>query len=443
MKIVIVGGVAAGMSAASKAKRTDPSVEIVVFEKGPVLSYGACGLPYYVSGENDDHKRMVMRTQADFEKSGIVTKLFHEVLKVNTDEKHVMVKDLQTGNIFIENYDKLMISSGASPIVPPLEGVNLMNVMKLKTLDDGIDMRKVVERPEIREIVIVGAGYIGIELAEAMVTMGKSVRVIEMNQRILKSFDKELSDIAEVELMNHGVKLNLGEGVKRLIGTDVVTGIETSNGIYPADLVVLSIGVKPNTSFLKNTKIKLNERGVVVIDREMQTSVKDVYSAGDCAEVYHLIKQENDYIPLGTTANKCGRIAGGNMLGDKQKYVGTLGSAAIKICDIEMGRTGLSEEEALEQKIDFGSKMITTYNHPPYYPNQQSVSIKLVYEKGSYKLLGAQAVGGEGTVLRVDCLAMAIHSGLTTKAIGMVDLIYAPPFAGVWDAIHIAANAIK
>ncbi|MBN2899210.1 MAG: CoA-disulfide reductase [Clostridia bacterium] len=443
MKIVIIGGVAAGMSAAAKAKRIDKNTEVIVYEKGPVLSYGACGLPYYVSGANDDYRRMIMRTQDDFDKQGIVTKLHHEVLKVNTEEKHVMVKDWLSGQVFIESYDKLMLATGARPITPNLPGVELDGVMELKTLQDGINMRQKVMDPNIKNIAIVGAGYIGIELAEAMVELGKQVQVIEFSDRILRSFDKEFSDMAEQELRNHGVALHLSEGVKAIRGNGKVNAVETDKGVYPADLVILAIGVKPNTEFLKDSGVQLTKRGAIIIDREMKTTVPDVYAAGDCATVYHAVKEENDFIPLGTTANKCGRIAGSNMMGHKEKFMGTLGSAAIKVLGIELGRTGLSAEEAAAQRIDFGTQLVTSYNHPPYYPNQAPIHIKLIYEKRTHRLLGAQAVGGEGTVLRVNSMAIAIQNHMTTEALGMVDLIYAPPFAGVWDAIHIAANAVK
>lgn len=443
MKIIVIGGVAAGMSAAAKAKRIDPSAEIVVYEKGSVLSYGACGLPYYVSGANDDHRRMIMRTQEDFNKLGIITKLYHEVLKVNTEEKHIMVKDLVTGSVFIDTYDRLMIATGARPIAPPLPGIALEGVMPLKTLEDGIKMREEVLKPSVQNVVIVGAGYIGIEVAEAMVEMGKSVRVIEMSDRTLRSFDKEFSDMAEEELKKHGVALHLGEGVRRMIGEGRVSGVETDKGVYPADLVILAIGVKPNTEFLQGSGIALNSRGAIEIDREMATSAKDVYAAGDCATVYHLVKLENDYIPLGTTANKCGRIAGSNLMGYKEKFTGTMGAAGIKVLSLEFGRVGLSEFEAAAQKIDYDTKMVTSYNHPPYYPDQHPLHIKLIYERRTHILLGAQAGGKEGAVLRVNAMAVAIQNKMTAEELGMVDMIYAPPFAGVWDAVHIAANAVK
>lgn len=443
MKLLVIGGVAAGMSAASKLKRINKDAEIVVYEKGRFLSYGACGLPYYVSGENDDYTKMIARTKEQFEQMGMEIHLQHEVVKVVPEKNQVMIKDLVKNRMFIDTYDKLMIATGTVPIVPPFPGVQLENIYGLKTLEDGIRLKEIANQPDINDVVIVGGGYIGIEVVEAMLRLGKKVRVIELAERILRTFDTELTDIAEEELVMNGVELNLGEKVESFHGTGSVKTVKTDKGTYPADLVLLSIGVKPATKFLDGSGIALAENGAVIIDREMRTNVKDVYSAGDCAQVYHKVMEENSYIPLGTNANKCGRIAGANIAGEHNKYVGTLGSAAIKVCDLEMGRTGLSEGEAQNLAIDYTTVFVKSVDHPGYYPNQTPIWIKLICDKRSRKILGAQAVGNKGAVLRIDIFAVAIHNQMTADELGMTDLVYAPPFAGVWDAVHIACNAIK
>lgn len=443
MKLLVIGGVAAGMSAASKLKRIHKDAQIVVYEKGRFLSYGACGLPYYVSGENDDFTKMIARTKEQFEEMGMEIFLQHEVVKVVPEKKQVMIKDLVKNKLFIDTYDKLMVATGTIPIVPPFPGVGLKNIYGLKTLEDGIRLKEVTERSEIQDIVIVGGGYIGIEVVEAMIKQGKRVRVIELSDRILKTFDQELTDLAQEELVKHGVELNLIEKVEAFIGTEQVEAVQTDKGTYRADLVLLSIGVKPATKFLKGSGIALSENGAVIVDREMRTNIQDVYSAGDCAQVYHKVMEENTYIPLGTNANKCGRIAGSNIAGQHNKYVGTLGSAAIKVCDLELGRTGLSEEEAKKLAIDYTTVFVKSADHPGYYPNQTPIWIKLICEKRSRKILGAQAIGNKGAVLRIDIFAVAIHNQMTADELGMTDLVYAPPFAGVWDAVHIACNAVK
>ncbi len=443
MKVIIIGGVAAGMSAASKIARTDSSAEVVVYEKGGFLSYGACGLPYYVGNFNDDYRRMIARTQEQFTQAGIKTHLFHEVLKVDVDKKQVIVKDIKNGNMFADSYDKLMIATGASSIVPPFPGVEMMGVHVLKTLEDGIFLKEYAAMSEIKNVSIVGGGYIGIECAEAFLNLKKNVRIIEAADRILTPFDKEMSDMAEKELEKHGVKLHLGEKVKGFKGSSKVEQIETDKGIYDADLVIIAVGVRPNTTFLKDTGIRLAKNGAIIVDREMKTSVDDIYSAGDCALVYNEIMQEDCFLALGTVANKCGRIAGGNILGDHQKFIGALGSAAIKVCDIEMGRTGMGEADAKRLGKKYKTVIVQANDHPAYYPNPTPVTIKLIYEEGTRKLLGAQACGQKGAVMRVDVFAVAIHAGMTTDELGMTDLVYAPPFAGVWDAIHIASNLAK
>ena len=443
MKVIVIGGVAAGMSAASKIARTDKSAEVVVYEKGGFLSYGACGLPYYVGNFNDDYRRMIARTQEQFTKAGIKTHLHHEVVKVDTEKKQVLVKDIKNGSFFTDSYDKLMISTGASSVVPPFPGTELMGVHVLKTLEDGIFLKEFAAMPEVRNVTIVGGGYIGVECAEAFLNIGKHVRMIEAASRILTPFDTEFSDIAAKELENHGVKLHIGEKVKGFKGSGKVSQVETDKGTYDTDLVIIAVGVRPNTAFLKDTGIRTAKNGAIIVDREMKSSVEDIYAAGDCALVYNKVMEEDSFLALGTVANKCGRIAGGNITGGHQKFVGALGSAAIKVCDIEMGRTGMGEADAKRLGVKYKTVIAEANDHPAYYPNPTPVTIKLIYEEGTRRLLGAQACGKKGAVMRIDVFAVAIHAGMSTDELGMVDLVYAPPFAGVWDAVHIASNLAK
>lgn len=443
MKVIVIGGVAAGMSAASKIKRLDKDAEVVVYEKGDFLSYGACGLPYYVGGFNDDHTRMIARTKEQFQSMGIKAYTNHEVLKVVPEEKKVLVRNHATGDIFIDTYDKLMIGTGASAIKPPLPGIDLYGVHQLKTLEDGIWLKKVAQNEDIHNVVIVGGGYIGIETADAFLELGKKVTIIEFANKILMPFDEEISKLAEEELKGHGVDLKTGEKVVSLKGDEQIEAVVTDKGEYKADLVVLAIGVRPATGFLSGTGIHLAPNGAILVDREMRTNLPDIWAAGDCALVYHKLMKENMFLPLGTVANKCGRIAGDNIAGAHQKFTGALGSAAIKVCNLELGRTGLSENDARRLKYNYKTVRVEAYDHPGYYPGQTPITIKLIYEAGTKKLLGAQSAGQKGAVLRIDCFAIAIHNNMTTDELGMLDLVYAPPFAGVWDAIHIACNAAK
>lgn len=443
MNVIVIGGVAAGMSAASKLRRTDPDAVITVFERGAFPTYGACGLPYYISGENDDYERMIARKEDVFKKQGIDVRLKHEVMKVDFGRRQVMVKDLTTGSVWIEAYDRLMIATGTKAIVPPIPGTGLDRVRVLKTMEDGLRMKEELDQPSVRHVTIIGAGYIGIEMAEALRTLKKDVRVIEMAPRILMPFDEEISNVARDELITNAVSLHLSEAVREITDTGRGLSVKTAQGAYETDYVILSAGVRPATDLFTDTALQLDGRGAVVVDKEMRTNLPDVFAAGDCATVYNKVKDETDYIPLGTNANKGGRIAGENLAGGRRKYTGTLGSAAIKVFNAELGRTGLTEEEAKARYEDVTTVTVTANDHPGYYPGSTPLLIKLICEKRTRKILGGQIAGAKGAVLRVDLLALAIHNGMTSDELGMVDFCYAPPFAGVWDAVHIASNAVK
>ncbi|MEM1484473.1 CoA-disulfide reductase [Oscillospiraceae bacterium PP1C4] len=443
MKVIVIGGVAAGMSAASKIKRAAPQMDVVVYEKGGFLSYGACGLPYYVGGFNDDYRRMIARTQKQFDDIGVVTHLHHEVIKVDPQTKQVFVRDNDTGKTFSDQYDKLMISVGAYSVVPPFPGAEKMGVHTLKTLEDGIFLREYARSDKIQDVVIVGGGYIGVECAEAFLNLGKRVRMIEAAPRILSSFDDEMAQLADAELRSKGVELHLGEKVRSFLGDFYVSHVETDKGTYTADLVIVAVGIRPMTDFLKDTGITMDKNGAILVDDELRTSLPDVYAAGDCVLCYNEIFEEDSVLALGTVANKCGRIAGENIAGGHRKFQGALGTAALKVCGLEMARTGMGERDAIRLGRNYNTVTVRAYDHPAYYPNPTPITIKVIYEKDTRKILGAQACGAKGAVLRIDVFAVAVHAGMTTEELGMTDLAYAPPFAGVWDAIQIACNAAK
>jgi len=444
MRILIIGGVAAGMSAAAKMRREDPNVDIMVYEKGDQVSYGACGLPYFVAGLNDDWKKLVARTAKQFEESGISVRLHHEVLQVLPEQKKVMVRNILTGEETTDTYDKLLIAAGANPIKPPFPGIDLPGVFTLKTIADAIALKEAVLRPQIREVAIVGGGYIGIEVLEAMVLQGKSVRCIEAGDQILAPFEREIADLAAEEIRKHGVALHLNEKVVAIKGdSESLCCIETDRETYKADLVVVAIGVRPETSFLAGSGIELARSGAVKVDREMRTNFPDIYAAGDCAEVYHRVLEENVFIPLATTANKCGKMVAANLLGERLTFDGTLGSASIKVLDMELARTGLSERDCQQRGIPFESTVVKVPDHPGYYPNRTPIHFKLIVDPETHRLLGAHGGGAKGVVLRIDIFAVAIHNGMKAEELGQVDLCYSPPFAQVWDAVLVASNAVK
>ena len=447
MKIIIVGGVAAGMSAAAKAERLNKEAEIVVYEKTEIVSWGACGLPYYVGDFYQDPNNMIARPVEKFIEAGMNIKIRHEVIGVDTEKKEITVKNLTTGEIFKDTYDKLMISTGAHAIMPPIKNLTAEGVHTLKDYTDGITLKEEMMKEENQEIIIVGAGYIGIEVVEAAKHLGKrNVRLIQLGDRVLmESFDKEITDVMEAEIRNHeGVHLHLEETVLEVIEKDgKAVGVKTNKGEYKADLIVIATGVRPNTAFLKDTGIEMLPNGALIIDKHGKTSIDSIYSAGDCATVYHLVRKENVFIPLATTANKIGRVVGENLAGVPTEFKGTLGSAAVKVMDLEAGRTGVTEREAANMGINYKTVFVKDKNQTNYYPGQEDIYIKLIYNKDTRALLGAQVAGKKGAVLRVDTLAAAIYSEMTVEEIGMMDFCYAPPFARTWDVMNVAGNVAK
>ena len=447
MKIIIVGGVAAGMSAAAKASRLNKEAEIVVYEKTEIVSWGACGLPYYVGDFYQDPNNMIARPVHKFIEAGMNIKIKHEVIGVDTEKKEITVKNLTTGEVFTDNYDKLMISTGAHAIMPPIKNITAEGVHTLKDYTDGITLKQEMMKEENQEIIIVGAGYIGIEVVEAAKHLGKrNIRLIQLGDRVLmESFDKEITDVMEEEIRSHeGIHLHLEETVLEIVEKDgKVIGVKTNKDEYKADLVVIATGVRPNTAFLKDTGIDMLPNGALVIDKHGKTSIDSIYSAGDCATVYHLVRKENVFIPLATTANKIGRVVGENLAGAETEFKGTLGSAAVKVMDLEAGRTGVTEREAANMGINYKVAFVKDKNQTNYYPGQEDIYIKLIYNADTRVLLGAQIAGKKGAVLRVDALAAAIYSGLTVEEIGMMDFCYAPPFARTWDVMNVAGNVAK
>lgn len=447
MKIIIIGGVAAGMSAAAKASRIDKNAEIVIYEKTEIVSWGACGLPYYVGNFYEDPNNMIARPVEKFIEAGMNIKIKHEVIGIDIEKKEITIKNLVTREIFKDNYDKLMVATGAHAIMPPIKNLSAKGVYTLKDYTDGIILKEEMMKEEIQDIIVVGAGYIGIEIVEAAKHLGKrSVRLIQLGERVLlESFDKEITDVMEEEIRAHeGVELHLEEAVQEIIEKDgKVVGIKTNKGEYKADLVVISTGVRPNTAFLKETGIEMLPNGALIIDEFGKTSIDSIYSAGDCATVYHRVRKENVYIPLATTANKIGRIVGENLAGKNTPFAGTLGSAAIKVLDVEAGRTGITENEAIKMGINYKTVFVKDKNQTNYYPGREDIFVKLIYNADTRVLLGAQIAGKKGAVLRVDSLATAIYSELTVDEIGMMDFCYAPPFARTWDVMNVAGNVAK
>lgn len=444
MKVIIIGGIAAGMSAAAKFKRLSPNDDVVVYEKGDIVSFGACGLPYYVGGFFDDSNEMIARTPEAFREAGVEIHTKHEVTNVDFSNKKVTVKNLNTNEVLEESYDKLMIASGARAIIPPIKNIDLENVVTLKSMDDGNKLRELMSKEENKKIAIIGAGFIGLEAAEAAKHRGKEVTVIQLQDRVLQEvFDKDITDLLEEELRENGVNLLLSETVTELIGDGKVSKVKTNKREIEADIVILATGVKPNTDFLNCDEIKMIRNGAIVVDKYGRTSVEDVYAAGDCATINSLITDREIYVPLATGANKLGRIVGENLAGQNNSFQGSMASSCIKVMDMEAARTGLSEKEVLNLGFNYKTKFITDMNQTSYYPGRERIYVKLIYDAHTRVILGGQVAGYKDAVQRCNVLAACIYAKMTTEQLGVLDLCYAPPFSRTWDVLNVAGNVSK
>jgi NADPH-dependent 2,4-dienoyl-CoA reductase/sulfur reductase-like enzyme len=441
-RLVVIGGCAAGMSAASKARRLNPDLEIVVYEKTGFVSYASCGLPYYVSGLVEDHNKLVVRTPAQFAKGGIEVHLHHKVTEVDTENRRVQVTNLEDGSQY-ESYDKLLITTGGRPATLPGFCLDdLGGVFVLRAVEDGVAVRDFIQRERPQRAVIIGAGYIGVEMAESFHELGLETTVIGRPPQVLKRFDPDMAQLLQDELESKGIRLSLGDEVKALEGDAQgrVRRVVSSKGTFEADLVLLAMGVRPNVALAKTAGVALGETGAIATDSQMRTNLPDVFAAGDCAEAYHRITGRGAYIPLGTTANKQGRVAGTNLGGGHAEFEGIVGTVITKVLDVYAALAGLAEEEARALGYAVQSTTIKAGSRAHYYPGGRPMHIKLVVEEGNGRLLGGQIVGDEGAGPRIDVLATALHKGMTVEELSRLDLAYVPPIAPVWDPLLVAAN---
>ena len=444
MKVIIIGGIAAGMSAAAKLKRMSPNDEVIVYEKGDIVSFGACGLPYYAGGFFDDSNEMIARTAEEFRKTGINLFTNHEVLEVDFDNKKLRVKDLIQNMIIEESYDKLMIASGASSIIPPIKGIDSENVLTLKSMDDGNKLRALMENENLKRVTVIGAGFIGVEAVEAAKKRGKEVTVVQLQDRILAEvFDEEITNLLEEEIRKHDVNLLLDETVMEITTAGKATNIKTNKREFETDIVIVATGFRPNTAFVKNEKLEMLKNGAIVVDKYGRTSIEDVYAAGDCATINSVITNKPVYVPLATGANKLGRIVGENLAGANNEFQGSLASSCIKVMDMEAARTGLSEKEVKALGFDYKTKFITEMNHTSYYPGQTKIYVKLIYDAHTKVIYGGQVAGYKDAVQRCNVIATCIFAKMTTAQLGMLDLSYAPPFSRTWDVLNVAGNVSK
>lgn len=446
MNVVVIGGIAAGMSTASKLKRNlRDEVDIVVYEKGGAISYGACGIPFYVSDRIKDAEQLVAKRPEEFAKNGIDVKVYHEVTSVDTNAKTVAVVNLKTGEKFTRSYDKLIIGSGARVKKFPPFDQEKANLYQIRDVDDGTNVKNELHKEEIKNIVVVGAGFIGLEIVDACRHYGKKVTLIELADRILSAMDPEITELLTAELEKHEVCVKTGCKVSQLIcDGDKITqvAIDTPDGTesVDADMVINCAGIAPNTEFVDG--IEKASNGAIIVNERMETSAGDVYAAGDCSIMKSAVSGELMYAPLGTNANKQGRIIADILGGKEPKPFKLIGSTAIKLFGLDAAKVGISELDAQKLGLNYKANMITGNSYASYYGTEK-VSIKVVYDAKTRKILGAQTVGQGIVVPRANYYAVAIYAGLTVDEFGFMDLCYSPPFSGVWDASLIASNTAK
>ena len=444
-RLVVIGGDAAGMSAASQARRRrgPEDLEIVAFERGDYTSYSACGIPYFVADTVTELDKLIARTPEEFRADYAVdVRMRHEVTEIDLDARAVKVRNLEDGSESSEGFDLLMVATGGMPIRPPLDGIDAAGIFGIQTLNDGVLVRAVVEDDKPQNAVVVGGGYIGLEMAEAFVERGLDVTLVEAGAQPMGTLDPDMGELVADAMGKMGIDVLTEESVTAFEknGEGRVSAVVTDQRTLPSDIVVLGLGTLPNVTLAEHVGIEIGEAHGIVVDQQMQTSIEGVWSAGDCVEKFHLVSRKPVSIALGTHANKEGRVAGINIGGGYATFPGVVGTAVSKVCDLEVARTGLQASEAAEAGFDYLTSAIDSTTRAGYFPGAAPIRTKLIVEKRSGRLLGAQIVGKEGAAKRIDALATALWNEMTVDHMLNMDLSYAPPFAPVWDPVLIAAR---
>lgn len=434
MKTIIIGGVAGGASAAARLRRLDESAEIILLERGGYISFANCGLPYYIGGVIRNQRSLTLQTPESFRaRFNIDVRINSEAIKIEPSFKKITVKNLQTGECYEENYDNLVLSPGAEPFRPDIDGIDSPTVFTLRNIPDTMRIKKYIETKKPQSAVIVGGGYIGVEMAENLRVAGLEVSVVELADHLIAPLDFDMAADIHRYIKEKGINLFLNNGVKAIEDGGVVM----QNGEVKADMIIMSVGVRPETALAKECDIELNRRGSIVVNSRMQTNIPDIYAVGDAAEVRDFITNAPAFIPLAGPANKQGRVAADNIAGIPSEYSGTQGSAILKLFDMTIGATGLNEKSAAAAGIDYDKTYIYPASHAGYYPGAQNMSVKAIWDRKSQKLIGAQLVGFDGVDKRTDILAAAIRFRAKITDLAGLELCYAPPFGSAKDPVNM------
>lgn len=445
MKVIIIGGVAGGASAAARIRRLDETAQIIVLERSNYVSYANCGLPYFIGGVIREQAELTLQTPQSFwERFHIDVRVQNEAVDIDVKSKTVAIRRLDTGEIYHEQYDKLLLSPGAKPVVPHLPGVTSDRIFSLRTVEDTLRIRKFIEEYKPATAVLVGGGFIGLEMAENLTAMGISVTVIQRSNQLFAPMDADMASFIHAQMRSHGVKLELEKTVTGFSskGGKPVTMIKDSEPIS-SDMVLLGVGVEPDTVLAEKAGLALGIRGAVAVNEYMETSVPDIYAVGDAVEVSHFVTGNKSLISLAGPANKQGRIAADNICGGNSMFKGTQGSSVIKIFEMTGAVTGINEKTAEAAGIVYDKVVLSPVSHAAYYPGGQTMYMKVLYEKETLRLLGAQIAGYEGVDKRIDVLAAAIRMGMTADKLAELELAYAPPYSSAKDPVNMAGFMIE
>jgi len=443
-KILIVGGVAGGASASARMRRLDEHAEIIMFERGEYISFANCGLPYYIGGEITDATALTVQTPNSFKaRLNIDVRVFSEVTSIDRKAKSITVKNIKTGEEYIESYDKLILSPGAEPIKPSIEGINSSKVFTLRNIPDTLKIKDYIEANQPKSVAVIGGGFIGVEMSENLRHLGLDVTLIEMQNQVIAPLDYDMACGVQNYMESKGIKLALGNGVKSIVDNGNTLTIMLNEGETQADMLIMAIGVRPESDLAKVAGLSVNERGSIVVNDNMLTSDPNIYAVGDAVEITDFVTGQKGFVPLAGPANKQGRIAADNIYGLDNKYTGTQGSSILKIFDMTVATTGINEKTAKRLGFDYDKSITFSASHATYYPGAKMICIKTVFEKVTGKILGAQITGFDGVDKRCDVFATAIRAGMTAYDLTELELCYAPPYSSAKDPVNMAGFVIE
>jgi len=444
MKIVIVGGVAGGATAAARIRRLNERAEIIIFERSGFISYANCGLPYYIGGVIEDKEDLTLQTpESFFRRFRIIAKVNHEVTDIDVQNKTVHITDLKTGTSFSETYDKLILSPGAKPILPDFYTEN-ERTFTLRTVEDTLKIRGFIEQKQPKTAVVIGGGFIGLEMAENFAELGIKTTIVQRSNHLLPTVDCDIASFIHANFRHHGVQLLLNINTNKMSITGEQVSLDLDNGSnISADMVVLAVGVTPENTLAKKIGLELGIKGAIKVNAKMETSIPDIYAVGDATQVKHFITDKDSVIALAGPANKQGRIVADNICGINSEYKGSQGSSVIKLFDMTVATTGINEQQAKANGIEYEKVILTQNSHAGYYPGATAMTVKLIFEKSTYNILGAQIVGYDGVDKRIDVIATAIRAGMKADELKDLDLAYAPPYSSAKDPVNMAGFVVE